>query len=644
MIRKILAVAAMLAVMLGVALPVAAAPTLSEDVVILYTNDVHTYIDRPLSYDVIAAIKKDLQTQYKHVLLVDAGDHIQGAAYGSMDKGMTIIDLMNAAGYDLATLGNHEFDYTMEGCKAVLARAAYPYVSCNFYHEAQGVRGGNVLDSYKLFSCGEETIAIVGITTPESLTKTTPAYFQDGNGNYLYGVAGGTDGALLYADVQKAVDAARADGANTVIALGHLGVDPSSRPWTSEETIANVTGLDAFIDGHSHTVIEGKLVADRAGDEVLLTQTGEYFGRIGMMVVDADTGAVTTDFIECEETADGYALRSELYDGTALVSDPTVKTLLDAWMADIDTQLGQVIGRAEVTFDNFDSNGNRLVRMQETNSGDFTADALYYVFDSMELDVDVAVMNGGGVRNTAFTGDITYKICKDMLPFGNVACLQTVTGQQLLDMLEWSTRDVGWAENGSLLHTAGVTYTVNTAIPNTMSASDMDVWLSGPSGEYRVRDVKVYNKETDRWDPLDLDAQYNLAGYNYTLRDLGGGFAMLDGAVNVLDYVMEDYMTLAAYIGGFEDGVVKASNSPLTAKYPSFFVDYGTVYGSGRMTIVSETTATTTTVMTTATTETTSLRSPQTGDYHNVQLVWAVLLTATAVAVLCVRTVKVSRR
>lgn len=642
--RKVLSVLMVLAMMLGGVLPVAAAPTLSEDIVILYTNDVHTYIDGPLSYDVIAAIKQDLQTQYKHVLLVDAGDHIQGTAYGSMDKGLTIVDLMNAADYDLATLGNHEFDYTMAGCAAVLARAAYPYVSCNFYHEAQGVRGANVLDSYKLFSCGTQTIAVVGITTPESLTKTTPAYFQDGNGNYIYGVAGGADGSLLYADVQQAVDAARADGATTVIALGHLGVDPSSRPWTSEETIAHVTGLDAFIDGHSHTVIEGKPVTDRAGEEVVLTQTGEYFGRIGMMVVDAETGAITTDFIECEETADGYVLRSELYSGTACISDPTVRSLLDVWIADIDTQLGQVIGRAEVTFDNYDSEGNRLVRTQETNSGDFTADALYYVFDNMELDVDVAVMNGGGVRNTAFTGDITYKTCKDMLPFGNVACLQTITGQQLLDMLEWSTRDVGRAENGSLLHTAGVTYTVNTAVPNTTSASDMDVWLSGPSGDYRVRDVKVYNKETDTWDPLDLEASYNLAGYNYTLRDLGGGFAMLEGAVNVLDYVMEDYMTLAAYVQAFEGGVVKADNSPLTAKYPSFFVDYGTVYGSGRLTVVSETVTTTTTVTTTAAvTETTSLRSPQTGDY-TVQLAWAMLLTATAVAVLCVRSRKTARR
>ncbi|MBQ4617983.1 MAG: bifunctional metallophosphatase/5'-nucleotidase [Clostridia bacterium] len=609
--------------------PTSAESTLSEDIVILYTNDVHTYIDGSLSYDVIAAVKQDLQTQYKHVLLVDAGDHAQGTAYGSMDKGMSIIDLMNTAGYDAATLGNHEMDYGMDGCFALMDRAAYPYVSCNFYHEQNGVRGENLLPSYQLFSCGEQTIAIVGITTPETLTKTTPSYFQDENGRYIYGIAGGADGAALYADVQRAVNEAKADGATVVIALGHLGVDPSSRPWTSEETIVNVTGIDAFIDGHSHTIIEEKRLHDAAEDEVVLTQTGEYFDRIGMMVIDAQSGQVQTDFIEWEETENGVELRSDLYEGTVRLSDPATSAVLSGWMSQVDEQLGQVIGRAEVTLDNYDENGNRLVRTQQTNSGDFAADALYYVFDSMDLDVDVAVMNGGGIRNTAITGDMTYKTCKDMLPFGNVACLQTVTGQQLLDMLEWSTRDVGRAENGSLLHVSGITYTVNTAIPNTMEADEMDVWQRGPSGAYRVRDVKVYNKDTDTWDPLVLDARYNLAGYNYTLRDMGGGFAMLNDSVNVLDYVMEDYMTLAAYVQGFEDHVVRASNSPLTEKYPSFFVDYRTVYGSGRMTIVEEQTTTTT-----VTTPTDPSKSPLTGHFEETTL-WiplTLLLSLAAVS------------
>ena len=179
------------------------AETLSDDIVILYTNDIHTYIDSPLSYDVIAAIKKDLQKEYKHVILADVGDHVQGTAYGSMDKGESIIKLMNSAGYDVATLGNHEFDYNMQGCMNVIDWANFPNTSCNFYHEKDGQRGENVLDSYVLFNCGEEKVAFIGITTPETFLKSTPAYFQDENGKFIYGISGGEKALELHNDVQK---------------------------------------------------------------------------------------------------------------------------------------------------------------------------------------------------------------------------------------------------------------------------------------------------------------------------------------------------------------------------------------------------------------------------------------------------------
>ena len=387
----------------------------SEDIVILYTNDIHTYIDGSLSYNVIAAIKKDLQSQYKYVILADAGDHIQGTAYGSMDKGSSVIQLMNAAGYDVATLGNHEFDYGMSGCMNVIAMAEFSYVSSNFYHEKEGVRGDTVLDGYALFECGDEKVAFVGVTTPETFTKSTPAYFQDEDGNYIYGISAGEDGKELQRDVQTAIDAAIAAGATRIIGLGHLGIDISSSPWTSSETIAAVSGFDAFIDGHSHHTLEREVVKDKSGNDVILTQTGEYFGRIGMMVIDSKTGSITTDFIECEEilaedgeTVTGYTLSSDLYNGTDLIFDEDVRALLSAWISQVDELLGEKIGSASVTLENYDSDGNRLVRVQETNTGDFAADALYYLFDDMGLDVDVAIMNGGGIRNKTVTGDLTY--------------------------------------------------------------------------------------------------------------------------------------------------------------------------------------------------------------------------------------------
>ena len=558
--RKFFAMLLAFAMVLSLMVPTAWAA--EDDVTILYTNDVHTYIDKSIGYSELAAYKDSLG---ENVLLVDAGDHAQGTAYGSMDKGKTIIDLMNAAGYDAATLGNHEFDYGQEGrIKITDEWAEYPYLSCNFYKVNNGERGETVLDAYKVFSVGGKKIAIVGITTPETYTKTTPAYFQDANGNYIYGISGGDDGKALYADVQKAIDAAAAE-ADIVIALGHLGLDEASEPWTSAKVIANTTGLAAFIDGHSHSNVPSQLVKDKDGKNVVLTQTGEYFGAIGKMTIKAD-GTITT----------------ELVTSVDVTPDAAVKAIEDAWVNEVDTQLGEKIGSTELTLDNY-ADGVRLVRKQETNTGDFAADALFYLFDNMDMDVDVAIMNGGGVRSKAVTGDISYKTCKTIHTFGNVACLQTISGQQLLDALEWGAKDVGTGENGGFLQVAGITYEIDTAVASTVQRDSEGLWAGGPTGEYRVKNVKVYNKETNAYEPLKLGAKYNLAGYNYTLRDCGDGFNMFKGAVNVLDYVMEDYMVLANYVKAFADGKVGASNSPLKALYPNMLLDYSTVNGSGRI-------------------------------------------------------------
>ena len=324
--------------------------------------------------------------------------------------------------------------------------------------------------------------------------------------------------------------------------------------------------------------------------------------------VDGETGTITTDLISYKELTEpvvdeygesvldengdpltevtGYEFVSNIDLGVTWCVDAEVNALKNLWIDEIDVRLGAVIGTAVIILDNYTEDGKRLVRMQETNSGDFCADALYYLFDDMQLDVDVAIVNGGGVRNKALTGELTYKTAKDMEPFGNVACLQIVTGQQLLDALEWGSRAVGTPEElGAFLHVSGIRFTINSQWPSTVRYDEKEVWIGGPTGGYRVQDVEVYNKETDAYEPLDLEATYNLAGYNYNLRDLGGGYGMFQESANILDYVMEDYMVLAHYIQNFENGIVDAVNSPLLQKYPGMLLDYSDVYGCGRINI-----------------------------------------------------------
>jgi len=547
------------------------------DVTILYTNDVHTYIDNKSpkpTYAAIAALKKSIEDTGRDVLLVDAGDHIQGTAYGSMDDGATIIELMNEAGYDLATPGNHEFDYGMARAKAVLQEADFPYVSCNWVDLRTGF---NVLPSVKFFFVGGRKIAFVGVTTPETFTKSTPAYFMnDAQTKYIYDILGGEDGQKLYDAVQKAIDKAEFWGADTIIGLGHLGVDPSSSPWTSEEVIAHTHGFTAFIDGHSHTVMANKQVTDASGKAVTLTQTGSYFKNIGKMTVGAD-GTITTELIDT-------------YEGL----DAAVAATASNWISAVDDMLGEEIAVGDTKFYiNDPATGKRRIRSGETNLGDFVADGIYTYFNEIEeLHCDVAIMNGGGIRTDVEAGPWSFKTCKTVSPFGNVACLMSVTGQQIQDALEFGARFAGaeGKENGGFLQVAGARYTIHPMIPNTVQTNDKNVW-TGSAATPRVSNVEIYDKTTGTYKPLDPNATYALAGMNYTLRNLGDGFAMFDGATLIKDYVSEDYLVMSSYaamFGGVDaNGLphLASANSPL-ADYPGYLLNYEDPYGAGRIQMV----------------------------------------------------------
>ena len=547
------------------------------DVTILYTNDVHTYIDNKSpkpTYAAIAALKKSIEDTGRDVLLVDAGDHIQGTAYGSMDDGATIIELMNEAGYDLATPGNHEFDYGMARAKAVIREADFPYVSCNWVDLRTGF---NVLPSVKFFFVGGRKIAFVGVTTPETFTKSTPAYFMnDAQTKYIYDILGGEDGQKLYDAVQKAIDKAEFWGADTIIGLGHLGVDPSSSPWTSEEVIAHTHGFTAFIDGHSHTVMANKQVTDASGKAVTLTQTGSYFKNIGKMTVGAD-GTITTELINT-------------YEGL----DAAVAATASNWISAVDDMLGEEIAVGDQKFYiNDPATGKRRIRSGETNLGDFVADGIYTYFNEIEeLHCDVAIMNGGGIRTDVEAGPWSFKTCKTVSPFGNVACLMSVTGQQIQDALEFGARFAGaeGKENGGFLQVAGARYTIHPMIPNTVQTDDKNVW-TGSAATPRVSNVEIYDKTTGTYKPLDPNATYALAGMNYTLRNLGDGFAMFDGATLIKDYVSEDYLVMSSYaamFGGVDaNGLphLASANSPL-ADYPGYLLNYEDPYGAGRIQMI----------------------------------------------------------
>lgn len=551
------------------------------EVTILYTNDVHCYIANTvksadgkslpgLSYGSIVALRDDLKAQGKEVALVDAGDHIQGTAYGAMDKGASIIRFMNAAKYDVATLGNHEFDYGMNRVFEIIEEADFPYVACNFLRLNDST---TVTDAYKILTFGKTKVAFIGIMTPETYTKSIPAYFMDEEQTkFIYKIGAGKDGQELYGMVQKAIDEA-AKKADYIVAIGHLGDDPSAAPWTSTDVISHTHGLDAFIDAHSHSTVEHAVVKDAFGQDVVLSQTGCYFAAIGCMTL-SDSG-ITSKLITD-------------YDS----SDETIDAMIKDWAAAVDEKLNEEIAVSDVSF--YISSADekikqRLVRSRETNLGDFIADATYYYFNEVEqLRCDIAVINGGGVRVDLPAGSFSYNSMKNVQPFGNVVCLMEITGQEMLNALEFGARKVGKGENGGLLQVAGIRYTIDTAVPDTVKTSEQGLWISPPD-KYRVKNVEVYNKESAGYEALDLTKTYTIGGINFMLRNLGDGFAMLTNAKLVKDYVNEDYLVAAAYAKSFAKGRdetphISTANSPLAA-YKNYLIDYENPLGAGRITI-----------------------------------------------------------
>ena len=540
--NKLLALLLAMVMALGLTIPAMAAKeeagqaASSGKLVILHTNDVHCGIDQSknddgavtnIGYAGVAAYKAEMEAEYGkgNVTLVDAGDAIQGGPIGTLTKGSALVEIMNKTGYDLAVPGNHEFDYGMDTFLALAKdTAGYPYICSNF----TDLDGNPVFDAYAVKTYGDVKVGYVGIDTPEAFVKSTPTYFQDADGNYIYSFRQGNNGQDLYNAVQKAVDAAKADGADYVVAIGHLGDDGSTQEWKAQSVIANTTGINVFIDGHSHEEIE-KTVANKDGKDVVWAQTGTKLANIGKIVIDTASGEITYELVS------GYDKQDE-----AVAS--LVKEKNDAFEA----ELAKVVAKSEVALTTLDASGNRLVRSGETNLGDLCADA-YRVM----LGADVAFVNGGGIRADITAGDITYSDIISVHPFGNEACLVETTGQHILDALEMSAR-LYPEENGGFMQVSGLTYTINESTPSSVKTNEEGEFVS-VDGAYRVTDVTVGGE------PLDVNKTYTLASHNYMLKSGGDGFVMFKNDTLLKDSVMIDNAVLINYIVEKLDGNVTAA-------------------------------------------------------------------------------------
>ncbi len=501
----------------------------ADDIVILFTNDVHCGIEDDIGYAGLAAYKAAMEDKTPYVSLVDCGDAIQGDFIGTISDGEYIIDIMNEVGYDVATLGNHEFDYGMQQLNTLIEEAEYPYVACNITYSGSGDNALTAVKPYEIIEYGDTSVGFIGVITPESLTKSTPVYFME-NGEYVYSF--GTSGEGLYATVQTTVDECRAAGADYVVVLSHLGDMLESSPYTSVELIGNTNGIDAVLDGHAHNVIPCRIEKNKNGEDVPFSSTGTKLDNIGQLVI-TENGTVTVGIVS------GYEQK-----------DAAVEAYIASIKASYETQMNEIVATTDISLSGYDDDGIRLVRNRETTIGNFCADA-YRIMGR----ADIGLINGGGIRDDLPAGEVTYADVLAVHPFGNTLCVAKATGQEILDNLEVAYRDTaaeyvadGQAvgENGTFQHISGMKLTIDTAVESSV-VFDENGMLVSVGDTRRVKDVMILGDD-GTYAPIDPNAEYTVASHNYLIRESGGGINVFADNELVIAEGMSDYQILLEYI------------------------------------------------------------------------------------------------
>ena len=500
------------------------AATPDKDIVILFTNDVHCGVDDFIGYAGVEYYKHEMQKLTPYVTLVDAGDWAQGATIGMIAQGRYILEIMNAMNYDFAVPGNHEFDYGWAMFENLAKNLKCGFTSCNL----TDLRTGEpVFKPYRIFTYGDVKVAFVGACTPESITKSTPSYFMDDSGNYIYGFQEDVTGEKLAASILKAVDAARAEGVDYVIVVGHLGeyedvVDAWAVPFIATRT----RGIDAFIDGHSHEITPSLHFTNADSKDVVVVQTGTKLRNIGKVTITTD-GAVKTELVSEVESR-----------------DEKINTLIANIKGRYEDTLRQRLSVTSFDLRAMDDNSKWLVRNAENGLCNLAADAMMYSSESTETGrADVALYNAGGLRSNIMAGVITFNDALSVMPFNNTVCIVEVSGQSLLDELEHGVRLMP-ERNGGFLHVAGMTYKVDTSIPTPVKTDDKNMWTS-IEGERRVKDARINGE------PVDPEKLYKVVSISYVLTAKGDGHLFKGARLIEPDYATASD-AFARYIRTFE--------------------------------------------------------------------------------------------
>ena len=482
--KKILPVFLFVTLLLGHIQTVAQPQTIdTSDIVILYDNDVHGAVE---GYPLMASFRDQMRLLTPHVALVSCGDFLSGSAYGSLSNGGYLVRMMNAVGYDFVTLGNHEFDFGIPMLQHRVGQLSAQVLCCNFSNVGQY---RSIFPGYDIRRYGNRKVAFIGLTTPTVPTSSTPTFFQDSLGRWLYTFYPTALDSLLQCRVNEVLH----EEADYVILVAHVG------KYDIPDIVARTSGIDAVLDGHTHSVIPHTILYNKLGKPVLWTSTGAYFHAFGRLVINAN-GDMTSDLVPRDSIA--------AYAASATAVDDTLAVI----RAEYERVALRSVGYTAVTMSRDDATDHHA----DCTLGNFFTDAFRIVAGA-----DIAVMNQGGMRTDIPQGDLTFGDLYSAAPFNNRLCLVEMTGQALLDALEMGSRC--WPSfGGGFLQVSGLTYEI-APTKNCPVVTDENGLFLRVEGRRRVCNVRVWNSQKRRYEPLNPKRTYRVAGTDYTLLSNGDG-------------------------------------------------------------------------------------------------------------------------
>lgn len=486
---------------------------LNDNIAVLYSGDINGGVDSNIGLAGMAAYANEMKTKSRYVELVDVGNAVSGSVLASTSKGEYVVEALNAAGYTTAVPGAGEFSYGVSRLVTGLSKtASYQYVSCNF---TSTITGDTVFKPYRIAAYGDTKVAYVGISDPD-IMASYESYFKNSDGTYAYSFADGNDGKELYAAVQSAVDKAKGEGAQYIIALGSLR-DTNDAAYTAKSIIENTSGINAFINSNSGKALSGEQVRTKDGMYALLTSPGEGTKNIGVLTLSASDKTVSTQLISA------YKLKD-------IKTKDAIDTLTKEYSGDLNEAFATTSSRLAAT----NGSGVRIVESSETNLGDLAADAYRTVTGA-----DIAFVEASEIKADIAVGGMSYNDVMRALPGNKNISVAKVSGFDLLDALEMSAR-LYPNKNSGFLQVSGLTFDIQETVIPSVTVDGLGSFVS-VDDDYRVTNVMINGKE------LDLMGTYTVAGTNDLLNGKTGYTMLTNGPLTKVN-VAVDNQALITYI------------------------------------------------------------------------------------------------